>query len=75
MGRGLVIPWPVYPKAEMWVASLLEVSSWSIRDNYDSLGHRLPVNSILYFTKISSLFCCSYECVSLQTYRCHKLVT
>lgn len=29
---------------------LLGVSSWSIKDNYDSLGHQLSVNSIWYFT-------------------------
>lgn len=39
VGRGLVIPQPVYPKAKMWVAGFLEVSSWSIRDNYGGSGH------------------------------------
>lgn len=40
----------VYPKTKLWVARLLEMCSWRINNNYDSLGHRLLVNSIWYFT-------------------------
>lgn len=43
MGGRLVVPWSVYPEAKMWVVRLLEVSPWSIRDNYDSLGYQLSV--------------------------------